>query len=163
MAALTPEARNDLLNRAVRLESRSFLEYIAQTAPPVDIAKYPFVAKHFAEIAHEEDLVVDELVGFIEEQGGHAAALGSYDLTYTSYNYITTDYALRVIQEKLGQNLARFDEILAAAKGDALEPRLAAIRAKKAFQLARVEEMRARLKKAPPPAAATAPAPAAHS
>lgn len=167
--ALTPEQRIALLNRAVRLESRSFLEYVALTAPPIDIAKYPTVARQFAEIAHEEDQVVDDLVEMMAEQGGHPDALGSYDLGFTSYNYVTTDYALKIIGQQLAKNLARFDEILEQARGDELEEKLATIRASKALQVARAEEMKAGLKKpgggaAPPHAPPHAPpAPGAHA
>src|SRR5437870_4982993 len=99
--ALSKEARLSLLNRAVQLESRSFLEYMTQTAPPVDVDRNPDAARVLAEIAHEEDVVVDDLVEAIEAEGGHPEALKSYDLTFTSYNYVTTKYALEVIKKHL--------------------------------------------------------------
>src|SRR5262245_44767435 len=102
---LTNEEKVALLNRAVQLESRSFLEYLATTAPPVDIAKHPHVAKAFEQIAKEEDEIVEELVDEIESIGTHAEPIGSYDLTFTSYNYVRTAYALKVLEEKLAKNL----------------------------------------------------------
>jgi hypothetical protein len=157
--ALTQEARESILNRALRLESRSFLEYMALTAPPIDLAKFPAVARGLIDIAREEDEVVDELVETLEEGGAHAEALGSYDLTFTYYNYITTDYALKEIEKHLAKNVARFDELLAEAKGDALEARLRELRERKADQVRKIAELRAGLKK--PAAEKAAPAPAA--
>src|SRR5437870_1628714 len=118
---LTPEQRVDLLNRAIRIESRSFLEYLAQTAPPVDIHKFPSISRGFADLAHDEDVIVDELVEVMVEHGGHPDALGTYELGFPSYNYITTDYALRVLAEKMKKNLGEFDRILTDARGDDLE------------------------------------------
>src|SRR4051812_20932035 len=106
---LSKEQRSSILNRAIRLESRSFLEYIAQTATPVDIFKFPAVIEGLTRITREEDEVVDELVELLQADHMHAEALGSYDLTFTYFNYMSTDYALKVIGDQLAKNLAKFD------------------------------------------------------
>lgn len=158
--ALSNEGRAALLDRAIRLESRSFLEYLHHAAPPIDIRKHPAVAKGFEEIAREEDEIVQELADAIVDLGGHPSALGTYDLNYGAYNYVTAAHALKVLAEKLAKTLARFDEVLGEAKGDAtIEPRLRAIRERKARHLARIHELREALKAPQPPADA---APAAH-
>jgi hypothetical protein len=143
---LTNEAKIALLNRAVQLESRSFLEYIATTAPPVDIARHPHVAKAFEQIAKEEDEIVEDLVEEIELLGAHADAIGSYNLTFTSYNYIRTAYALKILEEKLTKNLRIFDQILAEAKADrTLETRLMQIRERIGAHHADVAKLRVAL------------------
>lgn len=165
---LTNEGRVQLLNRAIQLESRSFLEYMAHSATPVDIAKFPAVKQGFEEIAHEEDVVVQDLADAILDLGAHPEALGCYDLNFTSYNYITTKYGLEVVSKAMQKNLAGFEAILAEAKGDEVEPRLRDLRERKARQLKRIDELREQMKdpaaaaKAAAAAPAAPPAPAAH-
>lgn len=162
---LDREARLRILNRALALESRSFLEYMAHTAQPVDIERYPEIERALGEMVKEEDAIVDALVAAIAAEGANPDLTITYDMKYTYYNFVTTEYSLRVIQEQLEKGLARFDALVDEAAADAgLYDILRPVRDRKAAIIARVAELRRTLRSGEPAGRPSAkpPAPAHH-
>jgi hypothetical protein len=133
----------DILRRALALESRSFIEYMAHSSPPVDLERYPDVLRGLEEIHAEEEAMVGELVAAIVAEDGDPDVTATYDLRYSYYNYLSTTYALKVIAEQLERSLARFDTLVAEAAADPeTHDFLRRLRDRKRAVLARVEDMR---------------------
>lgn len=158
---MTREAKIAILNRALALEARTFLEYIVRTATPVDIEEFPEVERGLDEILAEEEAIVDALVDAIEVEGGALDLGAGSDMHYPYYNYVTTEYALKVIAEKLEERLVKLDAVVDEAAADAaVHELLRPIRDRHAAVLARVKEsshglaVAAAKKKAPAHAAA---------
>ncbi len=133
----------DILRRALALESRSFLEYMAHTSPPVDIDRFPEAQRTLDEIHAEEEAMVGEIVAAIVAEGGDPDVTATYDLRYSYYNYLSTDYALKVIAEQLEKSLAGFDALVEEAASDPeTHAFLRGLRERKAAIVERVKEAR---------------------
>jgi hypothetical protein len=158
---LDREARLELLTRALALESRSFVEYLARTAPPYDIDKHPEVAAALEFIVRDEDAIIEDLVGLTDDEGGNPEVRATFDLRLSSYNYLATSYTLRVIKEQLEKNLAALNVVIEESAGapDIAET-LRGIRARKQQHLATVERLHATVASARAASATSAPAPA---
>jgi hypothetical protein len=171
---MTNEAKVKLLNRALALEVRTFLDYVLRVAPPVDVDGFPEVERALGELLSEEDRSEAEIVAAIEGEGGRLDQDDfAVDMQFTYYNYVTTEYALKVIAENLEARLARLDAIVdEAAADEAVHGFLRPIRDRRAAAIARVRDLRAAVAGAAKqkargaaagPQAATAAAPAAES
>ncbi len=144
---LDEEARIDLLERVLAIESRSFIEYLAKTAPPYDIHQHPEVAAALEFIIRDEDAIIEDIVALVEEAGASPDVRVTFDLRLSSYNYLATSYTLRVIRDQLTKNLAVLDRVLAEAEAGApdIADRLRDVRAHKQQHLATVEGLLSKL------------------
>lgn len=144
---LDTEARVDLLERVLAIESRSFIEYLAKTAPPYDIDQFPEVAAALEFIIRDEDAIIEDLVTLIDQEGATADVRAAFDSRLSSYNYLATSYTLRVTRDQLTKNLAVLDRVLAEAEEGApdIAAKLRDIRAHKQQHLATIEGLLAKI------------------
>jgi hypothetical protein len=141
---MTSEAKVELLYRALGLEATSFLDYLARTAPPVDIDRYPEVAAALDRMVAEEEAIADDLLAAIEAEGAPPRVDAEPDMQFPYYNYVTCEYALKVMVEQLEARLARFDALVDQAAADvALHGFLRGLRDRQAAMIARVRELHA--------------------
>jgi len=116
--ALDQERRLQLLQRAVRLECRSFLEYVAESALPVDIEEYPQVAAFFREAVASQRALAERLVVVTEQLDAHCDLAVAFDPQYTFFNYVTTAYALQVLERSCDDAAKQTRALADEAQGD---------------------------------------------
>lgn len=118
--ALTNDERIQLLSDAVRLQCRSFMEYIGESAPPVDIDDRPAVASAFSEMIGEKLAFADRLVEIIGELDAYADLTVAFDPRYTFFNFVDTKYALKTLIQELGKESTRANALLDQGGDDAV-------------------------------------------
>lgn len=116
--ALSHRERIELLRQAVRLQCRSFVEYMGESAPPYDLASFPAFAEAMAEIVADKHDLADRLVEVTLSLDSHADLTVAFNPRFTYYNYLRSDFAIKVLLEHIERELAAAEELLAEGAGD---------------------------------------------
>lgn len=98
----------DLLQQALRLESRSFLIYARDACDPRVEARDRDVKTVLDRIILHEEEDLDALLTLLESHGGHPDMSRTFAMDATGYHFLELDYLIRVVCEKQRDHLDQF-------------------------------------------------------
>ncbi len=101
----------DLLQRALMLESRSFLVYVRDAAIPRVGADEAQIEQALGQEIANEESYLETILNLLEQFGLNPDLSPSFDMEAASYHYLELGYLIQVVEKKLGEQLDAFRAI----------------------------------------------------
>ena len=101
----------DLLQQALRLESRSFLVYVREAAAPRVGAEESQIQQALEQVIRNEEGYLDAILNLLDQYGLHPDLTPSFDIESAGYHYLELAYLIQIVETKLAEQLDAFRAI----------------------------------------------------